>query len=56
MGRNVQKTEAMATDIATARIGATVLGVGAVDVRNIESLQNAIDQCVEKLGGIDFLM
>lgn len=46
----------MATDIATARKGAKVIGLGAVDVRSIESLQAAVEKCVRELGGIDFVM
>lgn len=46
----------MAQDIATAREGAKVIGIGAVDVRIMEKLQEAADRCVKELGGIDFLM
>lgn len=46
----------MARDIATARSGAKVIGLGAVDVRSVESLQNAVEKCVKELGGIDFVM
>lgn len=46
----------MARDIATARNGAKVLGFGAIDVRNVESLQKAVEQCVKELGGIDYVM
>lgn len=46
----------MAKDIATARKGAKVLGLGSVDVRSIESLQNAVERCVKELGKIDFVM
>ncbi len=35
IGRNQQKTEAAAIDIATARKGAKVIGIGACDVRNV---------------------
>ena len=56
MGRNVEKTEKMAQDLATARQGANVLGLGSVDVRSIQSLQVAVDRCVNELGGIDFVM
>ena len=56
IGRNVDKTEKMAKDIATARRGAKVLGFGSVDVRSIESLQTAVEKCVKELGGIDFVM
>lgn len=46
----------MAQDIATARQGAKVIGLGSVDVRRIESLQAAVERCVSELGGIDFVM
>lgn len=56
IGRNVEKTENMAKDIATARKGAKVLGLGAVDVRNPQALVAAAERCVKELGGIDFVM
>ncbi|RQM06868.1 hypothetical protein DH86_00000010 [Scytalidium sp. 3C] len=56
VGRNVEKTENMAKSIATARKGARVIGVGAIDVRKPESLQKAVDRCVTELGGIDFVI
>ncbi|KAK5071609.1 peroxisomal 2 4-dienoyl-CoA reductase sps19 [Lithohypha guttulata] len=54
VGRNVEKTEGMAKDIATAREGAKVIGIGACDVRSMESVQKAVDTCVKELGRIDF--
>ncbi|KAF1991006.1 putative peroxisomal 2,4-dienoyl-CoA reductase SPS19 [Aulographum hederae CBS 113979] len=54
VGRNVKKTESMAADIATARQGAKVIGIGEVDVRSVESLMKAVERCVGELGGIDF--
>ncbi|KAI4104602.1 MAG: hypothetical protein L6R37_003123 [Teloschistes peruensis] len=56
IGRNVEKTERMARDIATARRGARVLGFGEVDVRSVQSLQAAVEKCVKELGGIDFVI
>ena len=56
VGRNVEKTEGMAKDIATARKGSKVIGIGAIDVRSMESLERAVATCVNELGGIDFLM
>ncbi|KAJ4346032.1 peroxisomal 2 4-dienoyl-CoA reductase sps19 [Ascochyta clinopodiicola] len=56
VGRNVEKTENMARDIATARKGAKVIGIGAVDVRKPELLQAAADRCAEELGSIDFVI
>ncbi|GMG48079.1 unnamed protein product [Aspergillus oryzae var. brunneus] len=41
VGRNVEKTEKAAQDIATARPGAKVIGIGAVDVRKFDSLKDA---------------
>ncbi|KAI9810145.1 MAG: hypothetical protein M1827_006671 [Pycnora praestabilis] len=46
----------MAKDIATARQDAKVLGIGSVDVRKVESLQEAVDRCVKELGSIDFVI
>lgn len=37
IGRNVEKTEAAAKDIATARSGAKVIGIGGCDVRKVRS-------------------
>jgi peroxisomal 2,4-dienoyl-CoA reductase len=54
IGRNVEKTENGAKDIATVRPGAKVLGLGNVDVRDAKSLQDAADKCAKELGGIDF--
>ena len=56
VGRNAEKTERMAKDIATARKGAKVLGIGAVDVRRIESLEKAVERCVGELGAVDYVM
>ncbi len=56
VGRNVQKTEDMAKDIATARKGAKVIGIGSIDVREVESLQKAVERCVKELGSLDFVM
>ena len=56
IGRNAEKTERVARDIATSRNGAKVLGIGAVDVRSMASLEKAVDRCVKELGGLDFVM
>lgn len=56
IGRNVEKTETMAKSIATARKGAKVIGIGAVDVRKIQDLEGAVARCVKELGAIDFVM
>ncbi|KAH7023142.1 hypothetical protein EDB80DRAFT_745264 [Ilyonectria destructans] len=56
IGRSVEKTEAVAKDIATVRAGAKVLGIGGCDVRKVESLQAAADRCAQELGAIDFVI
>lgn len=56
VGRNLEKTDNMAKNIATARLGAKVIGIAAVDVRKFESLQASVERCVKELGGIDFVM
>lgn len=56
IGRNVEKTERVAQDIATSRPGAKVIGIGAVDVRKFEDLKNAVERCVKELGAIDYVM
>ncbi|MCJ1293010.1 hypothetical protein MMC34_004563 [Xylographa carneopallida] len=56
VGRNVEKTESMAKDIATARQEAKVIGIGGVDVRSAESLNATVAKCVDSLGGIDFVI
>ena len=56
VGRNVAKTERVASELATARPGAKVLGFGTVDVRKPQDLEKAVARCVEGLGGIDFVM
>lgn len=56
VGRNVEKIERVAKEIATVRTGARVLGIGGVDVRDSEGLKAAADRCVKELGGIDYAM
>lgn len=56
IGRNVEKTESMAKSIATARPGAKVIGIGATDVRNIDSMNSAVERCLKELGAIDFVI
>ncbi|CAN9328375.1 peroxisomal 2,4-dienoyl-CoA reductase-like protein SPS19 [Alternaria alternata] len=56
IGRNVEKTENMAKDIATARSGAKVIGIGAIDVRKPELLEQAAQRCAKELGSIDFVI
>ncbi|KAI1082794.1 hypothetical protein F5B20DRAFT_530367 [Whalleya microplaca] len=56
IGRNQEKTEAAAADIATAREGAKVIGIGGCDVRDPEILVKAAERCVKELGAIDFVI
>ena len=56
IGRNVEKTERAAQEIATVRPGAKVIGIGAVDVRQFNDLKNAAERCAKELGAIDYVM
>jgi hypothetical protein len=56
VGRNEEKTLKMAKEIASVREGAKCLGIGKVDVRSIESLEDAVTKCVAELGSLDYLM
>ncbi|KAL8311578.1 hypothetical protein RB601_006493 [Gaeumannomyces tritici] len=56
IGRNVEKTERAAKEIAKVRKGAKVIGIGAVDVRNFDDLKRAADRCAAELGAIDFVI
>lgn len=56
VGRNVEKTKSVAHDLMKARAGSRVLGIAPVDVRRVDDLQRAVDECVRELGGIDFVM
>jgi peroxisomal 2,4-dienoyl-CoA reductase len=56
VGRNIEKTERTAREIASLRPGARVIGIGAVDVRKFEDLKAATERCAKELGGIDFVM
>jgi hypothetical protein len=56
IGRNIEKTESAAKEFATIRPDASVIGIGAVDVRDFEALKAAVYRCVMELGSIDFVM
>ncbi|KHO00125.1 sporulation protein SPS19 [Metarhizium album ARSEF 1941] len=56
IGRNVEKTDQAAKDIATVRPGAKVIGIGGCDVRKVESLKEAAARCAKELGGIDLVI
>lgn len=56
IGRNVEKTEAAAKEMAQLRPGAKVLGIGGVDVREVQSIAKAVERSVAELGRIDYVI
>ncbi|KAK6201511.1 uncharacterized protein RJT21DRAFT_35703 [Scheffersomyces amazonensis] len=56
LGRNVAKTEKAAEEIQALRPGAKVLGLGNVDVRDVQSIKKAVEKTVQELGRIDFVI
>jgi peroxisomal 2,4-dienoyl-CoA reductase len=46
----------VAADLAAQRPGAKVIGIGGVDVRDVKSLEAAVERTVKELGQIDFVM
>lgn len=56
IGRNEKKTKDAAADIAKLRPGAKVIGIGNVDVREVQDLAGAVKQTVDELGRIDFVI
>lgn len=56
IGRREEVTKTAATEIATLRPGAKVIGIGNVDVRSVQSIQKAVATTVEQLGKIDFVI
>lgn len=56
LGRNVEKTQKAAQEIQALRPGAKVLGIGNADVRDIQNIKKAVDETVEKLGRIDYVI
>lgn len=56
IGRNREKAERVAADIAKIRPGSTVLAIGNVDVRNLDEMKEAAATCVRRLGSIDYVM
>lgn len=55
VGRNEEKAERVAREIASVRSGSKVLPCKA-DVRDLKALEGAANRCVKELGGIDFVM
>lgn len=56
LGRNPEKTTKAAKEIALLRPGAKVIGLGSVDVRDVQSIVKAVDTTVAELGRIDYVI
>lgn len=56
IGRNVEKTEKAAAEIQALRKGSKVLGIGNIDVREVNSIATAVEATVKELGRIDFVI
>ncbi|EGW34846.1 uncharacterized protein SPAPADRAFT_57939 [Spathaspora passalidarum NRRL Y-27907] len=56
VGRNKEKTDAAAKDIASLRPDAKVISLPNIDVRDVNSLVTAVNKTVEELGRIDFVI
>lgn len=56
LGRNQKKTEDAAAEIQSLRPGARVIGLGNVDVREVQSIAKAVEATVKELGRIDFVI
>ena len=56
IGRNPDKTTKAAKEIEQLRPGSKVLGIGNVDVRDINSIVGAVEKTVNELGRIDFVI
>lgn len=56
LGRNPEKTTKAAKEIELLRPGAKVIGLGSVDVRDVQSIVKAVDTTVAELGRIDYVI
>lgn len=56
LGRNPEKTEKAAKEIQSLRPGAKVVGIGSVDVRDVQSIAKAVETTVAELGRIDYVI
>ncbi|CDK24596.1 unnamed protein product [Kuraishia capsulata CBS 1993] len=56
IGRNVSKTENAAKEMSSIRPGAKVIGLGGVDVRNVNDLVKAVERTVQELGKVDLVI
>lgn len=56
VGRNKEKTDSVAREIAALRLGAVVVSCANTDVRDVNSIAKAVELTVEKLGRIDYVI
>lgn len=56
VGRNQEKTDAAAAELAQLRPGARVISCANTDVRKVELIKAAVDKTVAQLGRIDFVI
>lgn len=56
VGRNKEKTDKAAAEIAQLRPGANVISCPNVDVRSVQSIAAAVDRTVKELGRIDYVI
>lgn len=56
IGRNPEKTAKAAQELQALRPGAKVIGIGNVDVREVQQLAQASERTVKELGRIDFVI
>lgn len=56
VGRSLDKTEKAARELQQVRKGSKVMGIGGIDVRDVKSLQNAVEQTIAHFSKIDFVI
>lgn len=56
IGRNKEKAEQAAKEVQQLRSGSKVIGFGDIDVRDVNSIAKAVEQTVQELGRIDFVI
>ena len=56
VGRNKEKADRAAQEIAATRPGSKVIAIGNVDVRKSKDLEDAAKRCAQEFGSIDLVM
>lgn len=56
IGRNPEKTVKAAAEIQALRPGSKVIGLGNIDVKDVQSIAGAVKTTVDELGKIDFVI